>query len=168
MKIVAYVSWDSNPPPGVSAQTHKFTFTDALSVASMKFPPDQIVGPQMLMTGDVGAMVISTLPMTRLSKPTENGSLVSAGVKDNPNLYKLGTLARWKVFYDVSPENADKLFVVAPGKEDDLAVEITVTGVLVDQMKRPDNAPAPVELAPASTESVAVPPQSPAPEPAGA
>jgi hypothetical protein len=163
-KIIGYITWDSNPPEGISFQTHKFSFTDAITMASMKFPPEEIVGPQFIITGDSGAMILSTLPMTNLRKSKPDGSMFSANIKDEPNIFVLGSLARWKILYDTSPEMGDKILVVCPKADgNDKAVEITVVGKLADVKWRPAQpespqpelvpAPSPAETphAPAST-----------------
>jgi hypothetical protein len=140
MKIVGYVDWDSTPTQGLSFQVHKMSFIDAVTGASMTFPPEDIVSGQFIVAGKVASALIQTLPMFVPRKPRPDGKPWPAVVKDGSLVLTqgaettiIGSFARWKTLYDPAPEMEDKLLLIASKKgEEDKAIELTVNGSFVD------------------------------------
>ena len=142
-KIVGYATWDSTPNV-ITFQTHALSFMDVLTGLSMKFTPEEIIGPQFLIVGAAGAALLQQIPMFVQRKPKPDGSLWSAKVKDEPNVYVFGNLARWQVLYDCSPEVEDKALLIAPKKGgDDKAFEITIVGSHAEDKPTIQKPPSP-------------------------
>lgn len=108
-----HVSWDHTPPPGVCYQTHKFSFLDAVEIASNMLRTDYAIQPERLVVGRDARCVIITLPMFISAEPVREGTYT-----------RLGVVGRRAVLLDDRPCFDSEALLVGSSKE----VKITLIG----------------------------------------
>ena len=86
---IGFITWDAQPQEGVSYQTHKFTFIDALATADV-FLKSNFVN-SWLIVGGTTYVVISSLPQVVMAARENRGK---------NNIFYLGDIAHHKIFVD--------------------------------------------------------------------